>query len=89
MENNRLHILYTEEEGGDFRYIAKPTDAETVELFEEAIKTGRLLYSIGDRIVNIRPTYVALGEIFDGYDFIIKKRRAGLKPLPKEVGNVQ
>lgn len=86
---NRLHILYTEEEGGDFRYIAKPTDEETLKLFEETVKTGRLLYSIGDRIINIRPAYIALGEIFDGYDFIIKKRRAGFKLLPKEVKDVQ
>lgn len=73
-----LHILYTEEEGGDFHeyhYIAENSDEKTRELFEETLKSKRLLYSIGDRTVNITPAYICLVETVDDFDFILGKTR--------------
>lgn len=77
-----LHILYTEEEGGDFHefhYIAKNSDEDTKKLYDDTVKSGTLLYSIGDRTVNIRPAYIALVKDVDGFDFVLKKRRIGFE----------
>lgn len=73
-----LHILYTEEEGGDFHeyhYIAQNSDEKTRELFNDTVKSGRLLYSIGDRTINISPAYVCLVETVDDFDFVLGKTR--------------
>lgn len=86
MQDNRLYVLYTEEEGGDFHYVAKNTDEETKQLYEDTVKTGRLLYTIGDRVINIRPAYICLGKDIDGYDFVLKRRRIGTKLLDDKEG---
>jgi len=73
-----LHILYTEEEGGDFRefhYIAENSDKKTRELYETAVKSGQLMYSIGDRTVNIKPAYISLVETTEDFDFVLGRTR--------------
>lgn len=73
-----LHILYTEEEGGEFRefhYIAENSDEKTRELFEETIKSKRLLFSIGDRTINITPAYICLVETKEDFDFVLGRTR--------------
>lgn len=82
-----LHILYTEEEGGDFQefhYIAKHSDEETQKMYDDAVKSGRLLFSIGDRTINIAPAYICLVKDVDGYDFVLKKRRIGFEIVEDE-----
>lgn len=73
-----LHILYTEEEGGDFRefhYIAENSDQKTRELFERTVESGQLMYSIGDRTINIKPAYLSLVETIDDFDFVLGRTR--------------
>jgi hypothetical protein len=70
-----VHILYTEEEGGDFQYIALETYEKTVELFAKTVESGHLLFTIGDRIINIRPAYICLVETIDDFDFSSKRTR--------------
>jgi len=73
----KLHILYTEEEGGDFKFIAKHSDEATRQFYEETVKTGYLIHSIGDKTIKVSPAYICLSEEIDGYDFVIKRRRIG------------
>jgi hypothetical protein len=75
-----LHILYTQEEGGDFHsYISKISDEETRQLYEDTVKSGILMYQVGDRIIKIKPAYIALGEVKEDYDFILGKTRLGAR----------
>lgn len=76
------HILYTEEEGGNFKYIAYKSDEETVAKFHEIIEKRRFEFRTSDKITRVIPAYIALVEDVDGYDFVINKRRIGLELLP-------
>ena len=80
---NTLHILYTEEEGGDFHYIAKHDDEETRAFFEDVKKTGYLIHSIGDRTIKVAPAYICLAEVADDYDFVLKNSRLHPKDTPE------
>ena len=84
-----LYILYTEEEGGEFHYFAKHTDEETRTLFDEVIKSKRLNYQIGDRIINISPAYIVLGEAVADFDFVLGKTRMETKKEKEEDKNDQ
>lgn len=79
----KLHILYTEEEGGDFHYIAKHSDVETRQFFKEVIKTGYLIHSVGDKTIKVAPAYLVLAEIVDDYDFVLGQARM---EAPKHAG---
>lgn len=72
---NKRFVLYTEDEGGEFRYIAQHTDEETVEFYNGVVKTGILYFKDGDRFVRIRPAYISLCSIDEGFDFILKDYR--------------
>lgn len=71
------HILYTEDEGGNFKYIAYASDEETIEKFNEIIVKRRFEFRSSDKITRIVPAYIALVEDIDGYDFILNKHRVG------------
>jgi acetylornithine/succinyldiaminopimelate/putrescine aminotransferase len=71
----RLHILYTEEEGGDFKYISFNNNEKTRQFFLDTIKTGILNHRTGDRIIRIHPAYIVLAEDSEDYDFILKRSR--------------
>lgn len=81
----KLHILYTEEEGGDFKFIAKHTDEETRQFYDEIVKSGYLIHSIGDKTIKVAPAYICLSQEIDGYDFVLKRRRIGTTLLEDEV----
>lgn len=85
-----LHILYTQEEGGDFHsYISKNSDEETRQLYEDTVKSGILMYQVGDRIIKIKPAYIVLGEVSEDYDFVLGRSRiapAEYKDPIEEVG---
>lgn len=70
-----VYILYTEEEGGDFRYVAKHSDEETLKLYEETVKSGILIYQIGDQIFKIRPAYIRLAGTIRDFDFVLGRSR--------------
>jgi len=82
------YILYTEEEGGEFRIvdkvIAKHTPEDTEEFFKETVKSGVLLYSVGDRTIKIKPKYMALVELTDDFDFVLGKKRDSRKEEAKD-----
>lgn len=80
----KLHILYTEEEGGDFHYISMHTDEETARLYKDVVRLGHLVYQIGDRVIRVSPSYVCLAETVDGYDFVLKKHRIGADIIEQE-----
>lgn len=71
----KLHILYTEEEGGDFHYIAKHSDEETRQLFEDSVKARYLIHQIGDRTIRVAPAYMILAEIVEDFDFVLGRTR--------------
>lgn len=68
-------LLYTEDEGGDFRFISKHSDEDTQKWYKEIIETGVLQYRTGDRAIKIKPAYVAICSFDEGFDFIINKYR--------------
>lgn len=70
-----MHILYTEDEGGSFQHIAQNTDEATKAMFDKIVRTGMVDYQTGDKIVKVRPAYVALLEVVDDMDFVIKRSR--------------
>lgn len=82
-----LHILYTQEEGGDFFQIAKHSDEETRLMFSETQQTGFMLYQVGDRIVKIKPAYIALVEVVEDYDFVLKDSRLNPQKGTPEVND--
>ena len=65
------HILYTEEEGNNFHTISKANDEETVAFFYKIIEDQRFDFRTGDYIVKILPSYIALVETVDDYDFVL------------------
>lgn len=71
------HILYTEEEGGDFHVIGGD-DAYLQDLFDKTVKSKILVYSTGDgdRVVKIRPAYMEIVETTHEYDFVLGSSRA-------------
>lgn len=71
------HILYTEDEGGAFKYYALHSDKETVALFHKIIAERRFEYRMGDKVIRIVPAYVTLLDDVDGFDFVINKHRIG------------
>ena len=70
-----LSILYTEEPGGEYKYIAKHTSEETLTFYKEILKTGTINFVKGDLIAKIRPAFVTLNERIDNYDFSTKSKR--------------
>lgn len=72
---NKYHILYTEDEGGDFKYIAKNTDEETMELFKRTVETKQLLFQVGDVITSISPAYICLVQLKEDFDFVLGRSR--------------
>lgn len=83
----KLHILYTEEEGGDFHYIAKHSDEETRQFFQDTVKSGYLIHSIGDRTIKVAPAYICLAEIAEDFDFVLKKSRLHPQDTPEGAGS--
>lgn len=70
-------ILYTEEEGGSFHVIQKDSQEELEKFFKTTVKTGILIHATGDgdRIIRIRPAYIALVETTEDFDFVTGKPR--------------
>ncbi len=65
----KLHILWTEEEGGSFHYFSKPTDAETKGFFEASRKKRMIEIYGADKVVKIRPILMILVENKEVFDF--------------------
>ncbi len=82
------HILYTEDEGGAFKYYSKHTDEETVAEFNKIIKERKFEFRTGYKVVRISPSYIVLVEDVDGYDFVANSGRMGKvyygRPVAKE-----
>ena len=78
------HILYTEDEGGAFKYLSYGSDEQGKAFYDKVVKSGRLIYQSGDRIVNIKPAYILIVEDVDGYDFVLGKRRFNGKVIEEE-----
>lgn len=82
------YILYTEEQGGDFRIVdkvvAKHDPQDTEEFFNETKKSGILLFTVGDRTIRIKPKYMALVEVADDFDFVLGRARDSRKEEPKD-----
>ena len=67
---NKIFILYTEEEGGDYKFIAKHTEEETIDFYNTTIKTGLLKFMSGQKITKLKPKYITLAKTIEDYDFI-------------------
>lgn len=78
-------LLYTEREGGDFKFIADFSWGQYYNL----LKKGYFTHRLGDGTVKIYPAYATICEALEGYDFRIaelngekkeKKPRKYIKP---------
>ena len=80
MDKDNLIIIYTEEVGGDYHVIRQLTNAKTQELFDQTVASGVLIYSLGDgdRIIKIKPAYLAITEIKQDWDFVLGGARDGI-----------
>lgn len=65
----KVHILYTEEEGGNFQYLAKEDDQATIDFYNLTVKKGVLEHTQGSRLIRIKPNLMCLVRNFEEFDF--------------------
>lgn len=64
----KVHILYTEEEGGNFQYLAKETDQKTRDFYELCVKSRMIDHQTGSKLIKIRPNLILLVENTKEFD---------------------
>lgn len=64
----KVHMLYTEEEGGDFRYIAKDTEQDTIDFYNLCVQKGMIEHYTGSKIIRIRPVLMLLVKNTEEWD---------------------
>lgn len=71
------HILYTEEQGGDFHHLKFDTDEATIKKYEEVVNSGMLIHQVGMKLIRIKPAYISLVEVEREYDFVTAPPKEG------------
>lgn len=64
----RVHMLYTEEEGGEYRYIAKDTEQETIDFYNLCVQKGFIEHFQGSKIIRVAPVFMMLVRNFEEWD---------------------
>lgn len=72
------YILYTEEEGGEFRILIDYSYLD----FQKILQKGYLEYRLGDGTTRVRPAFITHSSIGWGYDFRIAELN-GERKTPK------
>lgn len=64
----RVHMLYTEEEGGEYRYLAKDTEQETIDFYNLCVSKGMIEHFQGSKIIRVKPVLMMLVKNTDEWD---------------------
>ncbi len=66
------HILYTTEEGGEYKYTKSDSDEDTVRLYNNLRETGEIAFKTGDyEPIPQKLAFIMLLEEIDHWDFIL------------------
>lgn len=67
-------ILYTTEEGGDYKFTQAGSDAETISMFNHLKETGEIALKTGDaEPVPQKLAFIMLLNELDHWDFVLAK----------------
>lgn len=80
------HIIYSEEEGGRLKHYASGSGEEMAAKFQQIVKDKRFEFKAGDKLIRVIPTYIAIVEDVDDYDFVLDHSRIN-PPKEEEEGN--
>lgn len=72
----RVHMLYTEEEGGAYHCIAKDTDQETIDFYNLCVAKGMIEHYAGSKIIRVTPVFMMLARNFEEWDRYAPKKEA-------------